>query len=210
MKAAIDQFHLNMEYVRNLGALRNNLDALTTVALDTSDISRVELVMAVSALDHYIHEIVRIGMLEIYNKRRSETPSFLKFPVLLEGALQGINLRDENWLDNEIRIRHGWRSFQRADKISEAIRLISNVKLWDEIAKNLETNSCDLTKRLNLIIDRRNKIAHEADMKPDSRISPSSPNNRWDIDDGLVEEAIDFIVLIAEAIYKVISEDSSP
>jgi hypothetical protein len=209
MNAALDQFHLNIARVRNLGALRKNLDAQTTKALDTSDISRAELVMAVSALDHYIHEIVRIGMLEIYNKKRAETPSFLKFPVLLESALQGIDIEDENWLDNAIRAHHGWRSFQRADKIAEAIRLISDVKLWSEVADHIGKNSSDVTKRLNLIIDRRNKIAHEADMKPASRISPPSPYNRWDIDDNSVEDAIDFIVLIAEAIYKIMSNESS-
>lgn len=50
-----------------------------------------------------------------------------------------------------------------------------------------------------LVVDRRNKIAHEAD------IDPSFPGKRWPIDDVLVDDAISFIENIAETIYMIVS-----
>ena len=61
MRAAINQFRTNIERVRNLGTIYKALNAQTTDILDLSDLLRAELVMAVSAFDHYIHEIVRLG-----------------------------------------------------------------------------------------------------------------------------------------------------
>ena len=51
--------------------------------------------------------------------------------------------------------------------------------------------------QLCAIVDRRNKIAHEADL------DPGNPGERWPIDRPLVEEAIDFIESTIRAIYEV-------
>lgn len=76
--------------------------------------------------------------------------------------------------------------------------MTSDIKLWEEIANHLGSNPQDIKQRLNLIIDRRNKIAHEAD------INPTFPGDRWPIDEALVDEAINFIKQIAETIYQVL------
>lgn len=216
MDKAFDQFKTNIQRVRNLGALHKALKATTTDALDLSDILRAELVLAVSALDYYIHEIVRLGMQEIYIGNRTTTHAFLRFNVSLEGVLQGFTVTDfkddgkskskveyVDWLDNEIRLRHGWQSFQRAEKIAEAIRLISNEQLWQRVADYLKKDSQDIKRTLDLIVNRRNQIAHESDT------DPTSMDSRWPIDESMVEESIDSIELIADAISKVVSEGSA-
>jgi len=196
MQAAIDQFRVNIRYVRNMGALHKALNAQTTNALDLSDILRAELVMAVSALDKYIHDIVRYGMLEAYIGKRSRTKKFLQFSITLGSVQVGISAPTNiNWLEEEIRNRHGWLSFQRADKISDAIHLFSDINIWAEVAKCIGKNAEDIKTQQNLIVDRRNCIAHEAD------IDPSYTGSRWTINDAMVDEAIDFIERVAEAIY---------
>ena len=123
MQAAIDQFRVNIARVRDLGAIYSTLNAQTTAAIDLSDILRSELVMVVSALDYYIHEIVRLGMLEIYRGTRPETSAFLRFQISLESVRQAVSgPTSDAWLENEIRERHSWRSFQQADHIADAIR----------------------------------------------------------------------------------------
>ncbi|MBI1929443.1 hypothetical protein HYR99_35015 [Candidatus Poribacteria bacterium] len=200
MEAAINQFRANIGHVRNLGAIHKALKAQTTQAIDLSDILRAELVMAVSALDHYIHEIARLGMLEVYHGTRAETLAFQRFQISLERVRQAItDPTSDDWLDSEIRLRHGWRSFQQADHIAEAIRLISDVKLWEEVATRLGKPPQDVKQQLNLIVDRRNKIAHEADM------DPTLPGSRWPIDDALVDDAVNFIEQIAEIIDSVLT-----
>ena len=195
MQVVIDQFRANITRVRNLGAIYKTLNAQTTAVMDLSDILRSELVMGVSALDYYIHEIVRIGMLEVYRGTRPETSAFLRFQISLERVRQAVSAStNDNWLDNEIRERHSWRSFQQADHIADAIRLISDISLWEQVSNYLGIPSQDVKEQLNLIADRRNKIVHEADM------DPTPYDTRWPIDEALADDAINFIEQIAEAI----------
>lgn len=203
MQAAIDQFRINIERVRNLGAIYEVLRGQTTTILDLSDILRAELVMVVSVLDHYIHEIVRLGMLEAYSGNRIQTPAFLRFQVTLESALHGISTpTSDSWLENQIRTRHSYQSFQYPDNIANAIRLISEVQLWNEVANHLAMRPQNVKRELMLIVDRRNKIAHEADMDVSF---PALPGKRWPINDVWVDDAINFIEQIAETIYTVVS-----
>lgn len=199
MQAAIDQFRVNIGRVRNFGTMYKILSAQTTQVLDLSDILRAELVMAVSALDQYIHGLVRLGMLEAYSGHRVQTQAFLRFQVALGGALQGISApTSADWLEEQIRTRHGYQSFQHPDNIAGAIRLISDAQLWNEVANHLGMTPQDVKQELALIVDRRNKIAHEADM------DSSLLGKRWHIDDVLVDNAINFIEQLAESIYIVV------
>jgi hypothetical protein len=205
MQAVINQFRINIDRTRQLNTIHNTLRAQTTRVIDLSDILRAELVMAVSAIDHYVHEIVRAGMLESYQGNRARTPAFLRFSVSLNGVLQGLPApTDVNWLAEEIRTQHVLLSFEKADKIADAIRLIWGEPLWPAVAAQLGiSNPADVRDRLDLIVDRRNKIAHEADINP--TIGPDLPGNRWPIDENLVNETIDFIEQVAEAIHGIVT-----
>ena len=198
MQAAIDQFYENLARARSLAGLAQSLSSLTTAAVDLSDILRASLVLAVSALDHFIHEFVRLGMLEVHRGNRPTTDAYLSFRVPMSAAREGIadTGRDE-WLDQAIRETHSWLSFQRPDKIADAIRLMSNVRLWEQVASELGIISRAVRTQLGAIIDRRNQIAHEADM------DPTNPGYRWPINEALVRDAIDFIERIVRAIFKV-------
>jgi len=225
------------------------MKAQATGALDVSDMLRAALVLTVSALDYYIHEVVTLGMLEIYRGDRPEPSpagniaqsAFACFQVSLGNARQdrltAINLADwlefeiqklqgyeflQNtytiselipvlsnslsnklddtlWLETEIRERLRYQSFQQAEKIADAIRLISDQKLWDTVADRMKRSAKEVKQQLSLIVDRRNKIAHEADINPILGIG-----ERWGIDEMQVSEAVDFIVGVVEAIHQVI------
>ena len=249
MQSALDQFRISISRVRDLIALHNSVKAQATGALDVSDMLRAALVLAVSALDYYVHEVVTLGMLEIHRGQRSEpTPSanttqsaFSRFKVSLGGARQErlaaidiaswleteieqthgyaflqqsytvaalipaisssvVNrLNNASGLEDEIRERLGYESFQQPDKIADAIRYISDKKLWDEVANKISRPAKDIKQQLNSIVDRRNKIAHEADIDPTFNIG-----NRWNIDEVLVGDAVDFIEQIVESIHQVL------
>jgi len=249
MQSALDQFRISISRVRDLIALHNSVKAQATGALDVSDMLRAALVLAVSALDYYVHEVVTLGMLEIHRGQRSEpTPSanttksaFSRFKVSLGGARQErlaaidiaswleteieqthgyaflqqsytvaalipaisssvVNrLNNASGLEDEIRERLGYESFQQPDKIADAIRYISDKNLWDEVANKISRRPEDIKQQLNSIVDRRNKIAHEADIDPTFNIG-----NRWNIDEVLVGDAVDFIEQIVESIHQVL------
>lgn len=201
MQEAIDQFRANLARVRNFGSIVEELLAQTTSVDDLTDVLRAELVLAVSALDHYIHEVVRIGMLESYRGSRPRTSQFRRFQVSLGSALDAVSVADalnDNWINEEIRSRHGFRSFQTPDHIAAAIRLISGVILWSEVAVRMRTSPEEIRETLIGIVDRRNKIAHEADM------SPLLSQGRTPIDREMVTEAVDFLERVAETIHTVI------
>ena len=201
MQAAIDQFRWNLVRVRNLGSLHRILSTQTTSALDLTDLLRSELVMIVSALDLYVHEVVRIGMLECFRRQRVRTDAFNRFQVTLEGTLQAVSVPGSDvWLDEQIRDRHGRRTFQKPDDIAEGIRLISNVDLWNSVAVELQTTSKDVRDRIRLIVDRRNIIVHEADSNPTyGRIGLL-----WALTATQTDDAVAFIEGVAEAVHTVV------
>ena len=67
MLSARSRFAANIGRARDLRALYINLTAATAGTLDLSDILRAAIVSSVSAFDALIHEITRIGMVEIYS-----------------------------------------------------------------------------------------------------------------------------------------------
>jgi hypothetical protein len=198
MQVAIDQFRLSISYVRNL-SLVYQAASNASPGLDTSDVLRAQVVLAVSALDNYVHEVSRLGAMEVFAAKRSQTRAFRNTHVTLEGVLIGLRSPGSlNWFEDEIRREHGWQSFQTPDKIADAIRIFSNVPLWERVAKHLGLSAGTLKNQLRLTIDRRNKIAHEADM------DPSYPGVRWPIDVNLATTTISFIESVGEAIHKTV------
>ena len=201
MQSAIDLFRISIARVRDLITVHNSLKAQTSNVLDISDMLRSALVLAVSALDYYIHEVVRIGMLEIHRGERPEPPAFSGFQISLGNARAGINAGQniDSWLEDEIRQRHSYKSFQQPNAIADAVRLICDKKLWEEVSINMGSPAKDIKQQLSRIVDRRNKIAHEAD------IDPSYPiGDRWPIDELLVNEAVDFIEQVVESIRNIL------
>jgi hypothetical protein len=201
MQSALDQFHVSINRVRDLIAVHNSIKAKSTPALDLSDILRAALVLSVSALDFYVHEVVRLGMLEIHQGLRPEPPAFSRFQISLGSAREGLSvaLNLDYWLEDEIRQRHSYKSFQQPENIADAIRLISDKKLWEEVSKVVGRPAQDIRQQLSIIVDRRNKIAHEADIDPTLGLG-----NRWGINEILVNDAVDFIEWVVESIHSVL------
>lgn len=200
MLSAIRQFRANMDRVRALGGLYEALGQSTTPIVDVTDLLRAQIVMVVSALDHYIHSITRIGMLEVYDGKRPPTNAFSRFQVTIDAAMTGIAGSSGNaWFETVIRESHGHLAFQQPDKIADAVRLFSSSELWPSVASHLGLTVPDVKNRLRLIVDRRNKIAHEADLDPDY------PGSRWPISPSESTDAVDFVQDVCEAIHAVVT-----
>ena len=111
-------------------------------------------------LDYYIHEVVRLGILEIHRGLRPEPPAFSRFQISLGTAKDGLkNPPDfEFYLEDEIRQRHSYKSFQQPDSIADAIRLISDQKLWLEVASIMGRKDNDIKQEFKIIIDHKIKF----------------------------------------------------
>ncbi len=200
MHSAIQQFRDNMLRARELGNLASAVGKIITPAIDVSDMWRAQVVLGVSALDHLIHEMARLGMIESGKGTRPKTDAFLRFELPLDAVGLGLTGQaHELWLGEAVREKHSWLSFQRPDKIADAIRLISSIKLWEEVGKELGLPAQDIKVRLDLVVDRRNKIAHEADM------DPTNPGFRWPMTGAMASDALNFVERVAEVIFKVVT-----
>ena len=198
MHRVINQFEHNIARVRSLGGLFEALDGLTTPAVDASDLLRAEVVMAVSALDHYIHELALTGMLEIYTGVRSATTAYFNFQVPMGAAVPGIIGGTTAWLEAIVREKHGFLSFQQPDRIADAVRLFSPCELWADVATAMGMTSEATKTRLRLVAERRNKIAHEADL------DPSYPGLRWPISPADATGVVDFVERICQHIHEAV------
>lgn len=200
MQIALDLFEKSLARVRELHGIYEALSKQVTSAIDLSDMLRAEVVLAVSAMDHFIHELTRLGMLLSWSGARPKTDAFNKYslPISAMTGLADPNAA-ETILDAEIRLRHGFLSFQHPDKIADAIRLISTIALWDRVGEELGRSPKEIKTSLTLIVDRRHKIAHEAD------IDPTYPDLRWPIDAALVLKIVAEIEIIGRAIFKTTS-----
>ena len=128
--------------------------------------------------------------------QQSYTVSAL-LPVISRSIMNRLN--KNSWLEYEVRERLGYQSFQQPDKIADAIRLISDKRLWDEVAIKLGSSAKEVKQQLSVIVDRRNKIAHEADIDPTFSIG-----SRWYIDEILVSDAVNFIEQVVEGIHQIL------
>ena len=168
---------------------------MVTPAMDLTDILRAEI-------SHYRQRFrsrhPRVG--QAWNARSiswqaDPTPWFRKFDVSLDHVLAAMGgFPGPAWLETEIRTNHGFQSFQHPEKIADAVRLFSSVELWKAVGSNLGEDPKVVKTKLLLLVDRRNKIAHEADL------DPTFPGVRSPISPGVVEEAIEFVAKSCEAI----------
>jgi hypothetical protein len=181
--------------VEHLGGLYKALSGLTTAAVDASDLLRAQVVLAVSAFDYYIHEVTVLGMVAVFEGRRPPTQAFQKYRVSVGAVSLGMSTHSSSWFEAEIRERHSFQSFQQPDKVADAIRLFSDVKLWQEVASKMASTEKAVKDQLKLIVDRRNKIAHEADL------DPSYPDTRWPIKAADVEQSLQFMRTLCESIH---------
>jgi hypothetical protein len=194
MLSAIEQFRENMDRVKALGGLVQALGTMVTAAVDTSDILRAQYVLAVSALDHYVHEVARLGMLETFDGNRTPSPAYLRFRISMNCFGMGPTITRADF-EAEIRDQHSRLSFQQPDRVADGIRLIKELNLWVAVARRLGVTPEQLKQRLLLIVDRRNKIAHEADL------DPTYPKTRWPISPTDVDGVVQFLGDVVEAIH---------
>jgi hypothetical protein len=193
MNISITQFNKTVGQIKDLTATIRQIDILTTNLIDLTDLYRSQVVLIVSSLDHFIHEFVLEEMLQIYNGRRTPTTSYNTFSIPVSSVEHG--KPSDAYIASYIRQKHSWLSFQEPDKIADAIRLISTKKVWEQVSGHFHLTAGDLKSKLKLVVDRRNKIAHESDM------DPSYPDRKWPIDIDIVNEIVDFIEQLVNEIY---------
>ncbi len=188
-----------------LSSMYAYLAKATTKALHTEEILRAEWVARVAALDLYIHELVAQRLVEIFEGRCPATDSYKKFMLPNEtvARIRSAPTPDDARaaFDLEVRRQLGFITYQSAESIADGVRMISSVELWNGVAAFHGAAPADVTKQakalrrqLSIIVERRNKIAHEGDMQP------SVPRQPWPICQEDLQTVRNFIFQVVAAI----------
>ncbi|QNL45136.1 hypothetical protein H8790_03655 [Oscillibacter hominis] len=169
------------------------------IPLDSSDLLRWQWVLAVSALDKYIHDIVAAGMVEQYLNRRPTTPKFDAFQLSMN-VISNISVAPVPEIEfrNEVIRKNSYLAFQEPDKIADALSFIWNEsQKWLVISRNMATpiDQATLKTKLKNIVMRRNQIVHEGDC-----LSTNIPLVQQPISLSDTEDVIHFITELVDAI----------
>ena len=202
MNRAIQQFETNLNSVKQLGVIYLAFVNKITQAISLDELLRAEFVLAVGALDCYVHDVVRIGMGGLFKAAQREPNAYLNFAVSLDFVkkllLESSGTEKLSLFEQEIRRLHAYRTFQTAENISQALSFIGIKAIWDKVGTILGMNSSDVRTQLDLIVDRRNRIVHESDVDPSLGIG-----NKYPIDFLLVDRAVGFLNSVAHAIHQI-------
>jgi len=191
-----------------LSALHAYLAANVTAVLQPDEILRAEWAARVSALDLYIHELVAQRLCEIFAGTRPPVPGFGKFQIDAASLLASVQNPGafQSQIDLEIRSKLERRTFQYPADIADGVRCVSNVELWNSIAladgateQTKVEHSKTIRNQLTQIVNRRNKIVHEADLQP---VVPRVP---WPISVPDVLTVRSFVEKIVRAIDAVVT-----
>jgi len=202
MNRAITQYRYNSNSINELGKLFDLIiKEYPLLKKQAEDILRAQFVMIVSALDCYIHDVVKIGILEIYLGQRISSKNTEKYPINLTILQQIENAPNEQtklaFLENHIQSKNSEDSFQSPQGIEYALKLINIDKIWTRLSPEMSKQPDDIKKQLALVVDRRNKIAHESDRD-------NLSGGKTAIDKILVNNTISFIDNLCESINKLL------
>lgn len=200
MYSSILQFQTNIGYVRDLSIIYSSISGFTaSQTIDLSDLLRSQILMCVSALDHFVHNTVEEGMLEIYQGIRPPTSNFENFKISMKNHQYAkTNPHQVNWLRAEIKEKIRYDSFQKSKKIASAISLVTPKDLWNELSTMMGKNADDIKRNLDVIVTRRHNIAHAADS------DPSNLGQRFSITKSEVDDVIDFVDELGNAIFQIV------
>ncbi|MFI5587209.1 hypothetical protein ACIA5G_19325 [Amycolatopsis sp. NPDC051758] len=199
----------NIEYARKMILAGRSLAAFESPVIDIDDFYRAAWVQAVSAIDHWFHEELYRRVAELTAEDSPTMPYQLtKFElplVKVEEVRRGTTTLADA-VSKHVKAKWSNAALQSPRKISEALKLVSEEDIWDKAAAQLNEwnhgrtsmNSQTLRQRYNSITERRNKIAHEADLV-DGELKRRRP-----ISEAEAVDAVDWIERIALAIAHVL------
>ncbi len=145
-----------------------------------SELLRSAVVAAISAVDRYMHDQVVKHCWKLLGRREDQIPKeLLKValsPLVTRRALEKLrsdaNARPGSLVKKALQERlHRDYTFQSADGIERAAKLLGLRDFWGEVASRLPgpPTKGDVKDLINEIARRRNKIVHEADLIPRTR-----------------------------------------
>jgi len=188
------------------GSRRASSPSLSVMA--RIDIRRLSLVMAVAALDAYMHRLI---VDKVY--AHQQLPGGLaRLDVSFEQLLGQADLaavaarnpphrsRPRVGVKRQLRDRLLRQTFQGFEDVSKALGMAGRRGNWDQIGGQMDPplTRIEIRKRLNSIVMRRNQIVHEGDYR---RLERPRNATRNSLTFGQAKADLEFIAQLIDAIH---------
>lgn len=163
-------FQKNIRQANELGVLYDHLSNTMAIPEQFDDLLRSQIVNATSAFDKLLHDLIRIGMVRIFEGQRPPTSKYLNETIAIQhlpGLLANTVSPPPVRFEEVVREKLSKLSFQDPTKIADGLSYIWNEsQKWQQIALGLGMTDEVARRRQKLIATRRNAIVHEADLDP--------------------------------------------
>lgn len=148
-----------------------------------SELLRNAVVASVSALDRFLHDLIVKHSWKLLSQKEQDIPrdlmnfelSALDARKALEQLRKNSKARPGNLIKTAIQRKlHRNHTFQSADSVVRATKLLGVQNFWGKVAKEMPSRPTaeEAKATLEAITKRRNQIVHEADLVVTSRHQP--------------------------------------
>lgn len=194
MTNAYTKFEANIASASILERIYEYLSKIT-LPFEIDELLRAEFVMLVGAFDCYVHDFVRERMVGAFNNPALMADKTREYKVSLGVMMDIMNetnpITRMQLLEGEIKKIESNYSYQSSTSVEHVLGLIGFRKIWTTLWGKADANA--KKNQLNLIVRRRNQIAHEADI--DIATNTKNPISLSD-----VEEAKKYLVDLSKKI----------
>lgn len=173
-----------------------------------SDLRRLSIVMAVSALDAYMHRLIVDKAYEHEHLPMGLARLDVPFERLLAQADETTaaaratprNSRPRVGVKRDLRNRLLFETFQNFRRVSDALAMAGRGRKWNEIGQAMTPALApdEIKARLDAIVQRRNQIAHEGDYR---RLERPQDSQRNPISHREAQDDVDFLSRLIDAIH---------
>lgn len=208
-KSPFEQFEENLQYAQGLVTGGRALEGIQAIpgrnfgdlsAAHPEDLYRAAWNQAVSALDHWLHREIIDRAVILTNDVGRQRPAPLRrlqMPFETVERMHREPMREvfREHLEEEL----GRITYQRSQRIIEGLRLVLTDTpglIWRRIATILALEPDAVKTRQDMIVNRRNRIAHEADLDAQGNRTPMTGDD--------AQATVDWIHRFAEAVAQVL------
>lgn len=151
------------------------------------EMMRSQVVFIDSAFDYFIHEVIKLGIINMYNNEWSASNKYYKLQFTMKEIERVRDDANDDWLKEWIDEKYATETFMSSKAYSAACNLL-DIKI-----SNIEGHN--IKDEIDELFSRRNLIAHQAD-----RISATAERNKISIEE--VKEYLGNICFITDEFIK--------
>lgn len=138
--------------------------------LDSTILLRSQYVLIVSALDTYIHSAITNRIVDLFFSQNSNFNVNVDIPLSTVFSMKNSDeIMQRQILLSCLKKKFSKDSYQSPKSIEYICSVLEIKHIWKEIGQKIGKNAEDTKNQLALIINRRNKIAHESDWNESTR-----------------------------------------